>query len=58
MKIKMVNYSKHQLLQNAAGSAEGITILNSGGIIDTDYIEGICNVVMNLTSENFVIRDW
>lgn len=40
----MVNNSKHQLLHDAAGAAEGITILNSHGTIDTDYNVSVCNI--------------
>jgi dUTPase len=34
-----------------------ITILSSHGDIDTDYRDCYCKVLMNLSSENIVIRN-
>jgi len=35
----------------------GVTILNSPGTIDADYRGEICVILINLSNENFVIRD-
>lgn len=35
----------------------GITILNSPGTIDADYRGEVCIVLVNLSKENFVIKD-
>jgi len=35
----------------------GITVLNSPGTIDADYRGEVCVILVNLSSENFVIRD-
>lgn len=36
---------------------KGITVLNSPGTIDADYRGEVCVILINLSSENFVIRD-
>jgi len=36
---------------------KGITVLNSPGTIDADYRGEICIVLVNLSSETFVIKD-
>jgi len=36
---------------------KGITILNSPGTIDADYRGEVCIVLINLSKENFVIKD-
>ncbi|MEI6596169.1 MAG: dUTP diphosphatase [Bacteroidota bacterium] len=36
---------------------KGITVLNSPGTIDADYRGEICIILVNLSSENFVITD-
>src|SRR5574344_1299934 len=36
---------------------KGITVLNSPGTIDADYRGEICVVLVNLSSENFIIED-
>jgi len=36
---------------------KGITILNSPGTIDADYRGEVCIVLINLSNENFVIKD-
>ncbi|HEX2968063.1 MAG TPA: dUTP diphosphatase [Bacteroidales bacterium] len=36
---------------------KGITILNSPGTIDADYRGEICIIMINLSNENFVIKD-
>ena len=35
----------------------GITILNSPGTIDSDYRGEVCIILVNLSKENFVIKD-
>lgn len=35
----------------------GITVLNSPGTIDADYRGEVCIILINLSSENFVIND-
>lgn len=35
----------------------GITILNSPGTIDSDYRGEVCIILVNLSNDNFVIRD-
>lgn len=35
----------------------GITILNSPGTIDADYRGEVCIILVNLSKENFVIKD-
>jgi dUTP pyrophosphatase len=35
----------------------GITVLNSPGTIDADYRGEVCIILVNLSNENFVIRD-
>jgi dUTP pyrophosphatase len=35
----------------------GITVLNSPGTIDADYRGEVCVILVNLSNENFVIRD-
>ena len=35
----------------------GITVLNSPGTIDADYRGEVCIILVNLSDENFVIRD-
>ncbi|MGB8492574.1 MAG: dUTP diphosphatase [Bacteroidales bacterium] len=36
---------------------KGITVLNSPGTIDSDYRGEICIILINLSDENFVIKD-
>jgi len=36
---------------------KGITILNSPGTIDADYRGEVCIILINLSKENFVIKD-
>ena len=36
---------------------KGITVLNSPGTIDADYRGEICIILVNLSSETFVIED-
>jgi dUTP pyrophosphatase len=36
---------------------KGITVLNSPGTIDSDYRGEVCVILINLSGENFVIRD-
>ena len=36
---------------------KGITVLNSPGTIDADYRGEICVILINLSSENFIIED-
>jgi len=36
---------------------KGITVLNSPGTIDADYRGEVCIILVNLSDENFVIRD-
>lgn len=36
---------------------KGITVLNSPGTIDADYRGEICVILINLSEENFVIKD-
>lgn len=36
---------------------KGITVLNSPGTIDADYRGEICVILVNLSSEDFVIKD-
>jgi dUTP pyrophosphatase len=36
---------------------KGITILNSPGTIDADYRGEICVILINLSSEDFIIED-
>jgi len=36
---------------------KGITILNSPGTIDADYRGEVCVILVNLSDENFVIKD-
>jgi len=36
---------------------KGITILNSPGTIDDDYRGEVCIILINLSTENFVIKD-
>jgi dUTP pyrophosphatase len=36
---------------------KGITIVNSPGTIDADYRGEVCIVLINLSNENFVIKD-
>jgi dUTP pyrophosphatase len=36
---------------------KGITILNSPGTIDADYRGEVCIILVNLSNENFVIRN-
>ena len=38
-------------------SKKGITVLNSPGTIDADYRGEICIILVNLSSETFVIED-
>jgi dUTP pyrophosphatase len=35
----------------------GITVLNSPGTIDSDYRGEVCIILVNLSEENFVIKD-
>jgi dUTP pyrophosphatase len=35
----------------------GITVLNSPGTIDSDYRGEVCIILVNLSKENFVIKD-
>jgi dUTP pyrophosphatase len=35
----------------------GITVLNSPGTIDSDYRGEVCIILINLSNENFVIKD-
>ncbi|HPF03995.1 MAG TPA: dUTP diphosphatase [Bacteroidales bacterium] len=35
----------------------GVTVLNSPGTIDADYRGEVCIILINLSSENFVIND-
>lgn len=36
---------------------KGITVLNSPGTIDADYRGEVCIILVNLSEENFVIKD-
>ena len=36
---------------------KGITVLNSPGTIDADYRGEICIILINLSSDNFIIQD-
>jgi dUTP pyrophosphatase len=36
---------------------KGITVLNSPGTIDADYRGEVCIILINLSDENFVIKD-
>ena len=36
---------------------KGITVLNSPGTIDSDYRGEVCVILINLSDENFVIKD-
>jgi len=36
---------------------KGVTVLNSPGTIDADYRGEICIILINLSDENFVIKD-
>jgi len=36
---------------------KGVTILNSPGTIDADYRGEVCIILVNLSEENFVIKD-
>lgn len=36
---------------------KGITILNSPGTIDSDYRGEVCIILVNLSEENFVVKD-
>jgi len=36
---------------------KGITVLNSPGTIDADYRGEVCIILVNLSTENFVIKD-
>lgn len=36
---------------------KGITVLNSPGTIDADYRGEVCIILINLSEENFVIKD-
>lgn len=36
---------------------KGITVLNSPGTIDADYRGEVCVILINLSDENFVVRD-
>lgn len=36
---------------------KGVTVLNSPGTIDADYRGEICIILINLSEENFVIKD-
>jgi dUTP pyrophosphatase len=37
--------------------SKGITVLNSPGTIDADYRGEVCIILINLSDENFVIKD-
>jgi dUTP pyrophosphatase len=36
---------------------KGVTVLNSPGTIDSDYRGEVCIILVNLSDENFVIKD-
>ncbi len=36
---------------------KGITVLNSPGTIDADYRGEVCIILINLSDENFIIKD-
>jgi dUTP pyrophosphatase len=36
---------------------KGVTVLNAPGTIDADYRGEVCIILINLSSENFVIKD-
>lgn len=36
---------------------KGVTVLNSAGAIDSDYREEVCISLVNLSEDNYVIRD-
>lgn len=57
MKIRVVNKSKLQLPEYATKACAGITILNSTGTINAEFKGEDCIILVNLSSENFVIRD-
>ena len=66
MNVQIINKSKHPLpayaTELSAGMdiraiKKGITVLNSPGTIDADYRGEVCIILVNLSSETFVIED-
>jgi dUTP pyrophosphatase len=37
--------------------SKGVTVLNTPGTIDADYRGEVCIILINLSNENFVIKD-
>lgn len=50
-------YEAHVRPRSGLALKKGITVLNSPGTIDADYRGEICIILVNLSSEPFVIED-
>lgn len=42
---------------NGLAINKGVTVLNSAGTIDSDYRGEVCNILVNLSEDNYVIRN-
>lgn len=54
MKIKIVNRSKHNLPSYSTDASSGMDLRAN---IDSDYRGEICAILINLSDEDFVIKD-
>jgi dUTP pyrophosphatase len=52
-----VGYEAQVRPRSGLAAKHGITVLNSPGTIDADYRGEICVILINLSTENFVIND-
>src|SRR5450759_669192 len=52
-----VDYEAQIRPRSGLAIKNGITILNSPGTIDADYRGEVCIILVNLSNENFVIKD-
>jgi dUTP pyrophosphatase len=52
-----VGYEAQIRPRSGLAISKGITVLNSPGTIDADYRGEVCIILINLSDENFVIKD-
>ncbi len=52
-----VGYEAQIRPRSGLAAKHGITILNTPGTIDSDYRGEICAILVNLSSEDFIIKD-
>jgi dUTP pyrophosphatase len=52
-----VGYEAQIRPRSGLAISKGVTVLNPPGTIDADYRGEVCIILINLSNENFVIKD-